>query len=360
MNFRNLKRLEKTAKDISILYIEKDEELHKKMEKFLNKLFDRYYLAYDGLSGYETFKKQKPDIVITSLDTPLKNGIELIADLQDIQEDVKIIVLNMKNKDTDLLESIDLGISDIIFKPLDFDKLTIALIKTIEEFDQSVFKEALKKIKNIKNKNSDITLINTYKGILIENKVTITDMENDEITISANKASIKALKRQKYAILKDKKEDRYFKLFLLNYNLKKGTITCVKPKTVQTLPLEFISKGLGVDKSFRVVLRYKSESFDLKCFYASKSSVTLFSNIDLGLKVSDQVELTLGFDVKSNGILNKIQFGKVFTKGEISGISPYKSGKLIEFQIKVNKPDQRMYFKYLDDIEAALYNELFV
>ncbi|MEA3289847.1 MAG: response regulator [Campylobacterota bacterium] len=357
MNFRNLKQLQKLAKDIVILYIEDDKEFQKQVKKVLGKVFDSFYQAYDGREGYDLCKKIKPDIVITSLNTPLKSGLELIADLQDIDDNINIIILNNGDKELEFFKNMDFGISDILIKPLDIDKLMSSLISTISSLDQSCYQDGLELLeKYIKNK-TNMTMLNIYKGTAIENKVT-AEIKDDQITLFSNHMSSNAAMHQKYTILNIDSKNKYLKLFVLTANVKKGYITCVKPKAINDLPCEFLSNKIGVDKSFKSVMRYNSKSYDLKAIGAAKNSIELFSKKNIEILKGDTVDLTLGFDVKNNSMINKTDFGKVFTKGKVSNISPYKNGILIEFDIDVKKSDQRLYYKYLEDIKSDIFNEL--
>ena len=92
--------LEKYAKDISILFVEDDKSIAKEMELLLNEIFVNIEVAYNGIEAlekYNSFYKQNNqyfDLIITDIQMPKMNGIELIKDIYKQNPNQKIIVLS--------------------------------------------------------------------------------------------------------------------------------------------------------------------------------------------------------------------------------------------------------------------------
>ena len=80
--------------------------------------------AEDGRRGLTVFRSEKPDLVITDIIMPEKEGIETIRDIRDACPDAKIIAISGGGRigNTDFLRiARQLGASDVIAKPLDPD-----------------------------------------------------------------------------------------------------------------------------------------------------------------------------------------------------------------------------------------------
>ena len=92
--------------------------------------FDRYRCAgaADGLEGLRTFRTLQPDLVITDLIMPVKEGLDTIRLLRTWSPEAKIIAISGGGRvaNTDLLaEAAVLGASVVIAKPFEPDELIV-------------------------------------------------------------------------------------------------------------------------------------------------------------------------------------------------------------------------------------------
>ncbi len=78
--------------------------------------------AADGESALDTFHDWQPDLVITDLQMPEMNGIELCREIRKIAE-TPIIVLSVKGEEKTKVEALDAGADDYITKPFGIDEL---------------------------------------------------------------------------------------------------------------------------------------------------------------------------------------------------------------------------------------------
>jgi len=81
---------------LNILYVEDEEILREGMQMTLGKLFQNLYIAKNGQEAFELCKKEKIDIVLTDINMPIMNGIELIQSIQKYQDEVPAIVVLFK------------------------------------------------------------------------------------------------------------------------------------------------------------------------------------------------------------------------------------------------------------------------
>lgn len=73
-------------------------------------------VAGDGESALEIFRDSQPDLVITDLQMPGLDGLELCRRLREIS-DVPIIVLSVRDEESTIVEALDAGADDYITKP---------------------------------------------------------------------------------------------------------------------------------------------------------------------------------------------------------------------------------------------------
>lgn len=111
----------------TILVIDDDMEMREVIAELLTLDGNDVLVAEDGVQGLEQYKNQLPDLVITDLEMPRMNGIELIESLQAEFVDVPFIVIT-GSSDMALIEDVlDLDANRILHKPFEVDRLLDAV-----------------------------------------------------------------------------------------------------------------------------------------------------------------------------------------------------------------------------------------
>lgn len=78
--------------------------------------------AADGLSALETFRDWHPDLIITDLQMPEMDGIELCREVRKTSR-LPIIVLSVKGEERTKVAALDAGADDYVLKPFGIDEL---------------------------------------------------------------------------------------------------------------------------------------------------------------------------------------------------------------------------------------------
>ncbi len=78
--------------------------------------------AADGLSGLETFRDWRPDLIITDLQMPEMGGLEFCREIRKISN-LPIIVLSVRGEEKTKVEALDAGADDYVTKPFGIDEL---------------------------------------------------------------------------------------------------------------------------------------------------------------------------------------------------------------------------------------------
>jgi PAS domain S-box-containing protein len=104
--------------ELTILYVEDDPPSLTYTTTILKSFVDKIYIALDGREGLELYKRYKPDIVISDINMPYLNGIELARKIKEINPKTQVIFTTAFDNSSFLLESISLGISNYIIKPV--------------------------------------------------------------------------------------------------------------------------------------------------------------------------------------------------------------------------------------------------
>lgn len=86
--------------------------------------------AENGAAGEEKIAELQPDIVITDITMPVKNGLEMIADTREKFNYIAIILTGYSEFEY-AQQAIRNGVSDYVLKPLDMDEMRTALEKAV-------------------------------------------------------------------------------------------------------------------------------------------------------------------------------------------------------------------------------------
>lgn len=136
------------SKDLNVLYVEDDAGLLEETRELFDDFFNNVITAVNGEDGVLEYKKYKeennvyPDLIITDINMPKMNGIEMIEHILDINSEQFVIVVSAYNDSDKLIKMIELGVSSFIMKPMNQDNLMKILYKTCKSLVSYKQKEA--------------------------------------------------------------------------------------------------------------------------------------------------------------------------------------------------------------------------
>jgi len=163
------------TKNLSLLLVEDYEPLRNDMAEVLEDFFKTVRVASDGteaLKIYQEYQKTYPlgfDLVISDIQMPLMNGVELGKALRDINADQQIVILSAHTDSDYLLKLINLGIAQFITKPIKHEELLDTLYYVS------------KKITAAEPKNPDVLIVNLGENYLWDKEKLL--LKQDDITI---------------------------------------------------------------------------------------------------------------------------------------------------------------------------------
>ncbi len=119
-------------KDISILLAEDEAELRETLSEYLQMFFSRVYTAACGNEAYDIYQQKRPNIVLTDINMPNLDGLDMIAKIRKNDKETKIIVLSAHSEQEKLLKAIKLHLETYLIKPIKTDALKEVLLNTAE------------------------------------------------------------------------------------------------------------------------------------------------------------------------------------------------------------------------------------
>ena len=162
--------------DITILYVEDEESIRKEIGKYLHLIASTVFVAKDGLEGLEFFKNNHIDLIVTDINMPQLNGIEMLTKIRELDSSIFAIILSGHDKEEFYGDLAKLDVlNDYLSKPCSLQTLFNAIDKNI------------KKILDRKEYKHTLSLLHQYKTALdVSAIVSKTDL-NGKITYANDK-----------------------------------------------------------------------------------------------------------------------------------------------------------------------------
>jgi len=129
----NSKELLQYTKELSLLFAEDHTELRENTTEILKNFFktvDSVENGEEALKLYkEKFQKNETyDLVLTDIQMPKMDGVELTQKVYEINSSQTVVVLSAHDESDYLLPLINLGIEQFIKKPIDYQELLRVLL----------------------------------------------------------------------------------------------------------------------------------------------------------------------------------------------------------------------------------------
>ncbi|MDD3008261.1 MAG: response regulator transcription factor [Arcobacter sp.] len=185
-----------------VLLVEDEELARKTLAFYLNTIFDEVVVACDGADALEIIKKsfdkkENFDLIITDLNMPNVNGMQMIDEILKLIPNQRFIIVSAHKNEEDLLKLINLRVSGYFVKPLNIDNMMEMLQKAKEEVlldKQPKIQEKTNKLLKLNNSYTfDLETNKLYnKGIIVklskkESEVLEILIENLGVLISVDK-----------------------------------------------------------------------------------------------------------------------------------------------------------------------------
>lgn len=322
-------------KDISVLYVEDENDVREFTSKLLSSLLKKVYTAQNGLEGLEIFEgnKENIDLIISDINMPKMNGLEMCENIRKINNEIPLVITSAHNDTSFLKKAIDVGVNTYAMKPIDLYQLIESIIKAMEpillkkrlvELNlslESKIEQEISKIKSILDAQDNIIIVTNKEEITNVNKkflnfFNITDFDN----FISNKKNIFDFFEEEFG-------------FITKEQIKKHDCWVKYIKDLHEIDrIVKIKNSLGEEKIFAINVDY----------YENKDNYYVFSLTDITKlkEKSNLLEYQASHD-KLTGLFNRNKFDEIYTK-ELKRAKRYKNNlSMILFDIDD--------FKYVND-----------
>ncbi len=125
------------SQNLTLLYVEDNDTTRETTILILEELFDNIITAVNGQDGLDKYSENQKsiDLIITDINMPIMNGIEMTRKIKEINPDIPVLVLSAYNEAEYFMDSIKLGVEGYILKPVDIDQFLMLIKKTTKKIN---------------------------------------------------------------------------------------------------------------------------------------------------------------------------------------------------------------------------------
>lgn len=125
------KELLEQLNNYTILCVEDEEGIRKRLVNTLKYYFKEVYSASSVSEGYDLYLEYKPSIVLSDIEMPKNNGIALIEKIRKDDFNTIVIMVTAYSNEEYLFELINLNVNQYILKPVNSESLLNGIIKAL-------------------------------------------------------------------------------------------------------------------------------------------------------------------------------------------------------------------------------------
>lgn len=163
-----------------ILTIDDDSSICETIDLYLTEEGHKVYTSLTGTDGLNKFVETSPDVVILDIRLPDIDGFTVLEDLQEDDENVKVIMITAHHDMATTINAMKAGAFDYIRKPINIDELDIAIRKALKSIEMEKKIDGLLmepsrqfKVGDIIGVSKDMSEIFKTIGIASQSKTTI-------------------------------------------------------------------------------------------------------------------------------------------------------------------------------------------
>lgn len=125
------------TKELTLLYIEDDEQLRKELSSEFKKRFKELFVVTNEIEALEKFRNNEIDFIICDINLPRKNTIEFLSEVKIKDSKIPILIVTTSTNQEYVFSCLKIGVTDYFVKPFE----PIEFVEKIEKILDNLEKE---------------------------------------------------------------------------------------------------------------------------------------------------------------------------------------------------------------------------
>ena len=173
-------------KNLTLLYIEDEPLIRQQAVEYLSRLYETVLEAPNGEEALALYEKHQPHIIISDIEMPKMNGLEMAKAIRKKDKKIPIIIATAYTQNEYLLIAVELQLIKYMVKPITSKKLEEALALAHEYIEED-------KAQSVVSLSTTTYYDTLNKTLIIENKIiklTYNEMLLLDLLIQHNQRAI--------------------------------------------------------------------------------------------------------------------------------------------------------------------------
>jgi two-component system KDP operon response regulator KdpE len=170
------------------LIVDDESEIRRFLKASLNLYYREVIESSNGAEALELTFSSKPDLVILDLGLPDMDGVDVATQIRSMSN-VPIIILSVRNQESDKIEALDAGADDYLTKPFSMGELLARVRVVLRRLEPSISKTILKA-------GGLIVDLPRHRVLLDGNEIALTPTEFDILAVLMQSNGVVVTHRQ--------------------------------------------------------------------------------------------------------------------------------------------------------------------
>lgn len=116
-------------KTMTLLYVEDEDVARMAVGTFLRRQVATLLTAANGKEGFDLFEREHPNVVVTDLEMPVMNGMQMVQKIRELDDGTPIVITTAYDDEAHACPEAD----RIIIKPIMFNELLATILECIDQ-----------------------------------------------------------------------------------------------------------------------------------------------------------------------------------------------------------------------------------
>lgn len=115
--------------NIRVMYVEDEPITRQSIQRIISRKVKEVRVASNGEEGLSLYYEMQPDIVVTDIEMPVMNGIDMVRVIRQKDPEKPVIIITAFRDEAHRCEEAD----HVIVKPVDKKKLFVSMIEVLQK-----------------------------------------------------------------------------------------------------------------------------------------------------------------------------------------------------------------------------------
>lgn len=358
-NLRNINLLSFFTKKLSLTIIESDNAISEKYIIYLKSIFKEVYVVDSQKKFLNSLVENPCDILIYDLRVCNESSLKMfLKNVNKINSSVNTILFSKIVDSELLLNCLKLNVVGVLSscsdeKDLkDFLKISIQRIFTLDmnRFDVDISKKLTIEdcLKYLKDEDSEVLVVNHYKGMPIIRKSNILDIDKENVIIKADSTQLKTFNINDHIVLSSKHLGTEILTTLVHVDLVSQIIVLKYNNYIDSYVHHRKNPRVIPEESSHIIISLQTEKIKIDILDISIDHALCKLNKEIDLKIDDNIFIGINCFIASSISKSILKNYIIRTNARVKEIFKTSNGEKILFKFKLNDKDRFILDNYIN------------